>query len=397
MRTLSSILLLAAAVLTVPARAQTPAELVVAVASAGETGGATRQGPMREGSLRNGQSRRFSAAIPAGQCLHWVAASSARNLDVSIHRGRTILARDTETGPRASARHCAGDRRETVQLVVRAFRGSGAFAAAAYLQAPGAASTAEATGTTPLQRLRELAETHGRGYIPVTPPRREELLAGTHVDRTVPLTPGRCYRVFAAGAASLTNVNLEVLAPTGASLQSDGTEHATPTLGVLRPLCPASPGTYQVRIEAASGAGAVVWRVLGSGEAATQTAVAEAFPVGGRGNGFLPQQMRRQHSRSGRGAMPVTDLTSGQLRRSRTADVQVSVRAGRCYRALAVGMPSVRQLSLDVRDQFDQSRATADADEAPHVRFCPAVTATWVVRVKMELGYGGWGAQLFEE
>lgn len=380
------------------------AQLVIDVSSAGEdlATGAQLLGDTQSGALRRGQRRRFPLNLPAGRCAVVVARGGAgvQNLDVSITRGRAVLARDTTTGRSAQARYCAGASAERLTWTLSAFRGHGLFAAAVYDVPVGAATDGAApTGSSPLERLASLVRAQGRSAAPVTPPARESLAEGETVVRDVPLSPGRCYRVLAASGEGIVDLDLALVTPRGAALQEDGTVSAAPSLGVLRPLCPAEPGRYRLALRAASGGGDFAWRVLGAASRSGTGSPASAparFRVGGTGSGFLPNGVRRRHGAAGEGRAAVVDLDVATLATSGAREVSFPVQAGRCYVAIAAGMPSVRDLDLALLDHFGHSRGEDTSTDAfPAVRSCATVTGTWRVRITMHVGYGRHAVQVF--
>jgi hypothetical protein len=242
------------------------ARLVLDVSSLGETDEAERLGPMHTGRLRPSQARSFGVRLPPGKCFVVVGKGGPGidNLDVRLLLGRSVLARDTETSAGAVARWCSGDTQVAARLSVSAFRGSGQFAAAIYAREPAVAQREEAelTGETALTRLASLVAQRGGDMRPVTVATRESLHEGQRLERIVTLSPGRCYRVLAAGERGVDDLDVALIDPGGATLQRDASDDALPTLGVVSPLCPATPGEYRVVLHLESGEGAFAWQVL---------------------------------------------------------------------------------------------------------------------------------------
>jgi hypothetical protein len=90
----------------------------------------------------------------------------------------------------------------------------------------------------------------------------------------------------------------------------------------------------------------------------------------------------------------MTPFVEHSLRTNERIDLEVSVEGGQCYVALAVGVPSVRELDLYVLDPFGQQRARdGTRDAAPVARFCPTVSGTWKVQLHLFNGYGRVAAQ----
>ncbi len=379
---------------------------MLAVASAGEHDArGTRIGSMRHEEVRPGRPLTFDTTLNPSECLLLVAQAGQgiRDLDLTIRRlgaSGTPLSRVTARGGLGQARHCAGARIERLRFLVASVAGRGRVVAAIYrVAAPPPSQAIVIDSTSPLERLSALVERDGARYAPITPPALEPALeAGTFIERTVPLAPGRCYRVFAAGSAGVTHLSISIRAPrSDAELQNDGAELATPTLGVLRPLCPATAGEHHLRFQVEAGSGRFAWRVYAQAQRAAAVARLQTYAVGGDGSGYVPSRLRSRHRVVGRGGLGVIPLAEGALRRSGTVEVPVEVRAGRCYVAIAAGVPSVRSLSLSVRDTFGQERATGAAAPQPHARFCPSIAGQWTVRVKAEVGYGRYGMQVFSQ
>ncbi len=381
------------------------ARLVLDVSSTGEAGGAERVGQMHTGRLGVRQSRRFSVRLPAGKCFVAVGRGGPGidNLDVALSRGRSMLARDTETTPQAVARWCnGGERTVRARLSVTAFRGRGQFAAALYAMEPEAARAAEAelSGESALTRLESVVERHGRNMRPVTVAAREELAEGQRLERSVQLRPGRCYRVLAAGESGVRDLDLAVIDPHGATLQRDASDDASPTLGVVAPLCPAAAGDYRVALHLEAGEGAFAWQVFGSvprGSASRGSAERAAqYRVGGAGSSYVAGRVRQTHDRHGEGRRPITDLMTGRLTAGEHAEHRFRVTGGQCYVVIAGAVPSARDVDLEIRDPYGNRRAGDEGDGAtPHARVCPNVGGSYVARVYMFQGYGDYGVQVF--
>lgn len=380
------------------------ARLGLEVSAAGEAGGGQRLGEMHLGSLRSGQTRAFTVNLPAGKCF--VAAGyggpGVQNIDVAVQVGRSVLARDADTGPAAVARWCSAGRAVRARFTVTAFRGQGQFAAALYSMDPAQAEAhaAELAGDTALDRLESLVERHGGGMRPVTVAVRESLVAGEQLERTVLLRPGRCYRVLAAAERGITDLDLTLLGPGGATLQRDASDDGTPTLGVLGPLCPAGVGEHRLILRVEAGEGAFAWQVFGnapaSGGSVNGRAPAATYRVGGTGSTYTSRQVRSAHGEHAGGFQPLTDFIEGTLRTGNTAEHRFRVTGGQCYVVLAAAVPSARDLDIEVRDPYGNERgADRGATATPHVRVCPRVAGSYVARVHMFQGYGAYGLQIF--
>jgi len=383
--------------------AASEAVLVIEVSSAGEGAaeGAERVGPLRTGRLARGQSRRFPVRLDADRCYAAVAQGerALTNVDVVLASGRTVLARDGSTSPSARANYCTGPRAEQARLSVTAFRGAGLFALGLFSFPVAAASTDPGTagGHGALERLEALARAQAGNMRALSAPTRESLAEGERVERDVVLTPGRCYRVLAAGEDTIVDLDLALIAEGGRALQTDVGEAQSATLGVLRPLCPPTPGNHRLAVRIEAGSGSFAWQVFGSAErSAEPVAQAPRFRVGGSGTDFIANSVRGRHRAAGEGRPAVTDLVVTSLRTNESREVRVPVEGGHCYVVLAAGTPSVRDLDLRILDPYGNERARDHSHDAlPHARVCASVGGSWRVQVRMFNGYGRVGVQAF--
>jgi hypothetical protein len=262
------------------------------------------------------------------------------------------------------------------------------------------AHQAELSGESALTLLESLVERHGSNMRPVTVASREELTAGQQLDRDVPMRPGRCYRVLAAGEGGIEDLDLSLVDPNGTTLQRDASNDALPTLGVVAPLCPATPGTYRLSMRVEAGEGAFAWQVFGSvprgatsGDGGGRSA---QYRVGGAGSSYVAGRVRQVHARHGEGRRPITDLLTGRLSAGERAEHRFRVTGGQCYVVVAAAVPSARDLDLEIRDPYGNRRAADEgAGATPHAKVCPDVAGSYVARVYMFQGYGNYGVQVF--
>lgn len=385
--------------LCLPASAQDAtarAQLVTDVASAAETGGADSAHPLSTESddLARGRSRDVAVSLAASRCYVAIARGAGiENIDVSFVRGRTVLARDTDTGPSARVAYCAPGTAERVSVRITAFRGQGAFALGVYEQAPDsgvAAPGADAGVTgTPLERLA--AWTFAQpGFAPIGAATRETLTEGQHVEREVHFVPGRCYRVLVAADTAVTDVDLVIRAPDGGEVQRDGTSRPDASLGVLRPLCPATAGAYRLAITLAHGSGALAWQAIGStANAATAVTSGPHFTIGGTGNDFLGTRIRTRATQLVPGGTAQSDVLRATLQTSETFEGSVDVASTSCYVAVGAGAPSMRELALVVHDVLGSELGhSSEHDAFPSARFCPHVSGRARVGMRAVIGYG---------
>jgi len=373
------------------------AALVLSISARGEAdaGGTPLMG-VESGSLRAGQRRRFPVTVPAGACV-LIAAEARGVAKVSVAltaRGRTLA--QAEGAQAAQTVHCHEGGPLRARLEVRAHGGGGAFAAGAYRVAAEAAAPAGATAHEVLGGLKERFA--GAGYVAASPAGSEQLLNGASVQRRVSLVGGSCYRVLAGGGQGVTDVALKLGPESGPALQEESHTGPEATLGVLTPLCPTRTARYVVSL-AVQGSGDVSWQIFRAAAAERAAAAAAARPrppVGGTGTSFVARALRERHGQVGEGMLTLAPVQTGTLQRSESKRFEFRATAGRCYRAIAVGMPSIRALRVRILDRFGSERADSGEEPRPSARFCPTSGGTYRAELKAENGYGGFALQLFE-
>ncbi len=395
--------LFCALILSTPLAAQddddgaTQAALVLSVSARGEAdaGGTPLMG-VESGQLRAGRRRRFRVRVPDSGCVLIVAeARGVEKVSVALTVGRRTLAR-AEGEQTAHTVHCHQGRATRARLEVRAHGGRGPFAAGAYQVSSAAAEPAGATAHEVLEGLKERHA--GAGYVAASPTGNESLTGDARSERRVALVGGSCYRVLAGGGPGVSDVALKLSGPRGETLQEERVASAEATLGVLSPLCPTRTARYALTVSV-TGGGDVAWQIFRA--AAAERAAAEAAarprpPVGGTGTGYVARRLRERHGQVGEGMVTLTPASIGTLQRSETKRVTFEARASRCYRAIAVGMPSVRALRIRILDRFGSERADSGAEAQPSARFCPTSGGTYRAELKAENGYGGYALQVFE-
>lgn len=394
--------LLCALLLSAPVAAQdddgaSEAALVLSISARGEAdSGGTPLIDVQSGRLRVGRARRFRVSLPENACVLIAAeARGMRSVHVALTARRRTLA-EAEGHHSAHTIFCHEGPALGARLEVRARGGSGPFAAGAY-QVPSEA--AQPAGATAHDVLEQLKERHaGEGYVAASPTGNETLTGEGAAERRVALVGGSCYRVLAGGGPGVSDVALKLGGPGDTVLQQERAASPEATLGVLSPLCPIRTARYTLTI-GVTGGGDVSWQVFRA--AAAERAAAEANarprpPVGGSGTGFVARRLRERHGQVGEGMVTLTPATIGSLQRSETKRVTFDARAGRCYRAIAVGMPSVRALRVRILDRFGSERADSGAEAQPSARFCPSSGGSYTAELKAENGYGGYALQVFE-
>ncbi len=243
------------------------------------------------------------------------------------------------------------------------------------------------------QRLEAAVAPRAEASRVVTPIARVRVSADARVERPLTVELGRCYRVAVAASDASATVSIAIVRRRYVDANAEHVSVAT--LGIDgEPFCPEHSNDYRLRMKS-SAAGTLVWQVFAAEAPATATQAADAHAIGGEGSGFLHQAMRRRHSQVGEGEPALGSFSRGTLRRSERATVRFNAQAGRCYRAIGVGMATVRTLSIRVRDSLQVELGRSDAEPAPHASFCAQTSGEVEIELKVELGYGGWALQVF--
>jgi hypothetical protein len=117
----------------------------------------------------------------------------------------------------------------------------------------------------PLSALDALAKRYAAGLIADGPVMEGELTQGERRDHLLVLRSGACYRVIAAGEASLEDLDLALFDPTGAPVTEDPGQDRYPVIGVQGGVCPSQAGSFRLQTHAYVGQGKYALRVYRTG------------------------------------------------------------------------------------------------------------------------------------
>jgi hypothetical protein len=134
--------------------------------------------------------------------------------------------------------------------------------------------------------------------------------------------------------------------------------------------------------------------VLERGQPAPAAAGSSAHRIGGGGpDDHLAQAIVRGASQIGavRAASPVvrTDLRTGQME-----EHAFEVEGAGCYAIVVAGVPSVRELRVEVKNALGLVEEQGRGASPVAVRFCPQVAGRYRVTVRVFNGYGRVALQL---
>lgn len=117
----------------------------------------------------------------------------------------------------------------------------------------------------PLAALDVLAKRYAAGLVVDGPAVEGELAAGERRDHLIVMRSGACYRVVAAGEASLEDLDLALFDPTGAPITEDPGKDRYPVIGLQGGVCPAQAGSFRLQAHAYVGQGKYALRVYRTG------------------------------------------------------------------------------------------------------------------------------------
>lgn len=381
-----------------PGLAQADDLLTVAESAAKERGATGQPLVSQQGKLEAKVLQRWPVQLEPRQCVVVAgAASDGTDLELSVKTPEGLSLADSETGPTARLRYCAGLKAEKAQMGLRS-DAAGTFAIGAWAVRTGGEPTVTPTPTpakvpkTLGQQLSTLAGEHAKGFEPMTPPREEDLGVGDSRERDLPLDAGRCYRVAAVADAPLTGVDLTLRDSQGKQVLAEKGGENTSILGEDAPFCPKIAARYKLMVSVEGGSGRVLWQVYGETQAETQS----KWPVGGEGDSLVAKRIRTTHERLGEKKQPAVAYQEGRLETAQSVDVGFDVQPGFCYVAVAAGTPSIRSLDLEIVDQRGNLVAQSlDQGSLARARVCSDLKARWTTRVRVFKGYGEYGIQVF--
>jgi len=368
-----------------------------------ERGASSQQLAEKHGKIAKNGAASLSLKLAPKQCV--VAAASGEDalpdlsLSLEIKDGPALS--DETNGPSASLRYCAGGAEEKLNVRVRSEQATrfslGVWSVATGQPAAPAASSPDAPAeqaATPVlslgKRLQKLVASSAPGFDAMTPPREEDVSAQEARKREVVLATDQCYRLLAVSESPSTEIEL-TLADAKGAVQSSGRAKSDLRVPATASFCPTTGGAHTVTVRALAGTSRVSWQLLGE----TNPELGARFPVGGTGNELVATRMRDIHRNQGAKA-PVMAFESGQLGTAEVHTSSFDVVGGRCYLAVAEGVPSLRELSLELADHRGHTVARSQEQSSINMlRFCADLSGRWTVRAKAFKGYGAFGVQVF--
>jgi len=204
------------------------------------------------------------------------------------------------------------------------------------------------------------------------------------------LNEAGCYEFLGVGGEGVQDLTLTV--------EVDGREVAADRISGMRPAvkwCAPTPVKAVLEVVMYGGAGAFalgVYASKGAGEAVEK--------AGGDESDFIANRLRLLYAQFGGERAAITPVVRGNLPEGGERAFEVVLRAGRCYTAIAVADPSVKDLDVVILTRTGEELSRDDTHSGFAVvspSSCPKTTGTHVVKVRAVKGFGQFGAQLFSE
>ena len=349
--------------------------------------------------LENRAERNFQVSLEQGRCYTFAALGGpgATDTDLFLQDGSgQRLAADTATTQDAMLQYCAADA-GSFTLRARMFAGAGPLFTVAYVQAAeGTAAAPEAlepvladtsTGGASLDEGFALldADMQARGYQHFLDAQRGQV-GPAGVEFAIELEGNKCYALVALGDAGTRTLSIALRDARGRDVEHDDSGDARPTVRI----CPSTPGRYTLAVQAAAGAGDVVFAPyvwprgtrLGDLQGVLYVRLAEVTALLGV-EGFLPD--------------PNYGVEPGRLRRQgQSTQHPVQLQGGLCYSLVVVGGDGIRDLDLTLSSGGTQVATDVGGQSAfPSVRYCPPQSGTFQLGVQSPSGAGNYIYQVF--
>jgi len=355
----------------------------------------------KRGKLAKQGGDAVSLKLAAKRCL--VAATIVDDavpdvvLTLEVKDGPTLS--DDGSGPSAALRYCAGAVDEKVTLRARSETATafvlGAWGISSEAAAAGQADAGvEGAQPAPLaslgKRLQQLAAKRASGLSAMTPVREEDVASQEARKREVVLAADQCYRVLVVAEPAEVEIEVALSDAQGAS-QGNVRGKLELSLPDAKPFCAKTSGPYNVSVRTTGGAGRVAWQLYG----ASNPELEARWPVGGKGDQLVNTRMRDIH-RNQAAKAPVMEFESGQLATNDVHTSHFDVVGGRCYLAVAAGVPSLRALEIEIIDQRGNTIARGQEQNSINMqRVCADISGSWTMNAKAFKGYGAFGVQVF--
>ncbi len=359
--------------------------------------GFTRVGQPAGMVLSTRDPRNFQLNLQQGTCYAFATLGGPGSVDTDIvlaDHGGNQLETDTQRDRDAMIRYCA-PATGSYALAVRMYEGQGPLFTVGYVQnaaqAPQSEPVMAATSTAAagLQESFALldADMRARGYETYGDQTTAQLGAGETRNFEIQLEGGRCYAILAVGDASVRDLDLRLLDPSGREVDRDIAQDARPTVRV----CPESSGNYYMQVRMTDGSGAYVY-------APYRWPRGTQGPFGLRGLIYVRiAEVTALLNVEGFQPDPGFTPQNGQLRRQgASATHNVELMGGQCYAIVVAGGDGVNDLDVTLSQGGTQLANDYGSRNAfPSVRHCAASDGRYTINVTAASGQGRYHVQVF--
>lgn len=350
-------------------------------------------GIIKTGEIINKKPIHHDVLLAKGVCYKYIAVGGAgiEDLDIQLKKKKSkgnkgVLATDTTDDDAPIASYCAESSGKAV-VKLRSI-GSGKYSFAVYAGASSAAGAIagyeELTGA-----LEAAAAKIDKDYKPAVSVKTAVIAEGTDASFDVKMVSGDCYGLLVVGLGDIQALSVQVVGD-GNKLGSG----SSATSKLFKKVCPGKDVVARVKISSSSGQGPVAFEAYSKPSGVDQVFI----PVGGLKNSFIAKRIRKLHDKNGKKRPAVTDLLEGDLQTAKVKTFEVELTGNQCYTILAAGNPSVKELQIKLMSPLGEEVASAKdqgAQVVVHTSPCPKWNGTYKLEVKMFMGYGAFGVQVF--
>jgi hypothetical protein len=230
-----------------------------------------------------------------------------------------------------------------------------------------------------LDRLASAVEDHAVGYESVGQAKIKHVGKKTVEKFDVAVESGYCYRFFAAGAKDSFKIYIKVAK--GKNLVG---ETAAPYPVAFVDACPNKSGQLKVAVGTKSFGGDFIF------------ASYRIKPAKAPGKNELAARVEVLADRHVPGGKLVAPPTTAMLAKGKNFSLKFQVKAGTCYKVVAVGGSGVADLDLDMKAGSQVVSQDDTSGDHPMAEYCPGSGGSLEVRIKATKGSGAVLAAAFE-
>ena len=348
-------------------------------------------GDKRIVSLEANSQKRIQSQLYKDGCYRFVAVQDkgVGSFSLKVLSGKKTLVKSKKSSPTHVLSYCA-EQEAQVDILFSSKSGGGSILFGLFAKG-GNSLSIRSKEQKARQALKQLAAQNSAVPLP-----QKEVFSG-HLDQKgkatekINVETSLCYRFIAATGTGIVDSNLSII--------FDGAEVVADRLSGINPAvkgCAPKSGEVTAELSLYGGAGAYALGVYvedGKSKKAPEK-------VGGLGSDFIANRLQQLHTQFGKGRAAVSGVFRGNLSEKNKGSHQISLLGGHCYTAIAVGMPSVKDLDLSFYDP-NNNRVAFDTTQNSYpildTNPCVEKDSVYTVRVTMTKGRGPYGFQVFSD